>query len=514
MYSILLVDDEKTIREYLPKAIPFEEHGFFIKDTAVNGREALDKLETVKPDLVLLDVKMPIMGGLQFLKMLRQSEYSNTLVVMLSGFSDFEYAKEAMKYGVKDYLTKPVDEDEIIPLLKSMQKELDENIDSKSRDMFRKHINTLNNLYNGASTERELLKDYTLMTCVLLPGSNDSIDNNPHAVLEECLKTVMYGFEICLFRTKNSQYTFLLPLKILKQPDNNIKDFSDGLTSIFKEHNLNCALMFDSYIFNNSEKTFREDFSNHMYSMLTELFFSPIGFIDYSPIQFKPGMEISPEGKYLDELRQNLSSLNRQGIINVIDRLIKEIEKIHLGIHYIQEITYRIYYLILDEINSAGDQNQGEAILARPEWLDLPFFISFAKWKDLLSSMVANGISFIERRYKMSKMGISREVIQYVHLHYMEQINVKKVADKFFLNAAYLGRAFQKAAGVNFNQYVNQLRITEAKRLLLQTDKLIYEIANEVGYSESCYFITKFTQEAGKSPNEYRNQNTAGYGKY
>lgn len=514
MYSILLVDDEKTIREYLPKAIPFEDHGFVVKDTAVNGKEALDKLVTVKPDLVLLDVKMPVMGGLQFLKMLRQSEYSNTLVVMLSGFSDFEYAKEAMKYGVKDYLTKPVDEDEIIPLLKSMQKELDENIDRKSQDLFRKQINTLNNLYNGASMERELLKDYTLMTCVLLPGSNDSNDNNPHVVLGECLKTVMSNLETCLFRQKSSQYTFLLSPKLLKQLDNNKKDFSDQLVPIFKKHNINCTLMFDSYIFNNTEKTFREDFSNHMYSMLTELFFSPIGFMDYNPETFKPGKELCLECKYLDELRQNLSSLDRQGITNVIDKLINDVEKIHLGIHYVQEITYRIYYLILDEINSAGDQNQGESILARPEWLDLPFFVSFGKWKDLLRSMVTNGISFVERRCKMAKMGISRDVIQYVHLHYMEQINVKKVADKFFLNAAYLGRAFQKATGVNFNQYVNQLRITEAKRLLLQTDKLIYEIANEVGYSESCYFITKFTQGTGKSPNEYRNQIIAEYDKY
>lgn len=507
MYSILLVDDEKTIREYLPKAIPFEDHGFVVKDTAVNGKEALDKLVTVKPDLVLLDVKMPVMGGLQFLKMLRQSEYSNTLVVMLSGFSDFEYAKEAMKYGVKDYLTKPVDEDEIIPLLKSMQKELDENSDRKSQDLFRKHINALNNLYNGASIERELLKDYTLMTCVLLPGSNDLNDNNPHVVLGECLKTVMGSLETCLFRTKSSRYTFLLPPKILKQPDNSKKDFSDHLASIFKKHNINCTLMFDSYIFNNTEKTFREDFSNHMYSMLTELFFSPIGFIDYNPEQFKSGVEICLEGKYLEDLRENLISLNRQGVTNVIDKLINDVEKIHLGIHYVQEITYRIYYLILDQINSSENQNHGEAaIISRPEWLDLPYFISFNKWKDLLSAMVTNGIAFIERRCKLANMGISRDVIQYIHLNYMEQISIKKVADKFFVNAAYLGRVFQKATGVNFKQYVNHLRIAEAKRLLLQTDKLIYEIANEVGYSESCYFITKFTQEAGLSPNEFRNQ--------
>lgn len=504
MYSILLVDDEKTIREYLPKAIAFEDYGFTVRATAVNGEEALVKVAAFKPDLILLDVKMPVMGGLQFLKTLRQGEYSNTLVVMLSGFSDFEYAKEAIKYGVKDYLTKPVDEEEIIPLLKAMAKELEEGSRRKSRDLFQERINYLNDLYNGAATERELLGDCTLMTCVLLPGSSEQNNSNTHTILGECIKAGQAGLDTCLFRTKSSQYTFLLSPQMLKQEDK--KAFAAGLLEVFKKHGLNCTLMFDSQIFNSWEKTFREDFAEHTYSMLTELFFSPLDFMDYSPDLFRTGTELCLEGKYLEELKHNLISLERQSAARVIDRLVNEVEEIHLGIHYVQEITYRIYYLILDEINSSENQNHGEAILPRPEWLDLPHFISFSKWKDLLRSMVANGMVFIERRYKLANMGIGREVIQYIHLHYMEQISIKKVSDKFFVNAAYLGRVFQKATGVNFNQYVNQLRIAESKRLLLQTDKLIYEIANEVGYSESCYFITKFTQEVGLSPNEFRNQ--------
>lgn len=508
MYSIMLVDDEKTIREYLPKAIPFEQNGFMVKGTAINGEEALEKLTVVKPDLILLDVKMPVMDGLQFLKKLRKSDYSDTLVVMLSGYSDFEYAKEAMKYGVKDYLTKPVDEDEIIPVLQSIHSELEDNVDKKSNDLFRKNLNMLNNLYNGAAIGRDQFNDHTLMTCVLLPCSYDPKESNPHIILQDCLKDFLGGeLENYLFRTKSSQYTFLLPPKALEPFNSNKKCFSNNLLPILKRHNLNCSLFFDSYIFNHEENTFREDLSNHIYSMLTELFYSPIEFMEYNPVNFTSSGELCFERKYMDEIRVNLQSLKRDGIINIIDKLIWEIQNIHLGIHYIQEISYRIYYLILDEINSADNQN--EAVLARPEWLDSPYFISFNKWKDMLYSMVTDGLEYIERRCKMTNLGVSKDVIKYVHLHYMEPINIKKVADKFFVNAAYLGRAFQKATGVNFNQYVNQLRIAEAKRLLMQTDKLIYEIANEVGYSESCYFITKFTQEVGQSPNEYRNHNVS-----
>ena len=508
MYSILLVDDEKTIRDYLPKAIPFEENGFKVSGTAVNGEEALDKLSIVKPDLILLDVKMPVMDGLQFLRQLRKSDYSDTFVVMLSGYSDFECAKEAIKYGVKDYLTKPLDEDEIIPLLQSISKELNEHTNKKSQKLLRQNLNMLNNLYNGAEMTRDPFKDHTLMTCVVLPGPYDAKESNPHIVLQNCLKNYFGGeIESYLFRIKSSQYTFLLPPQMLEPFNNNKKSFSSDLLAVLKKNNLNCSLFFDSYIFNYEENTFREDFSNHIYTMLTELFYSPVEYIDYSPRELRNSGELSFENKYMEEIKVNLASLNRNEITNIINKLTTEIQKINLGIYYIQEINYRIYYLILEEINSA--ENQNDDVLSRPEWLDLPFFISFNKWKDMLCSMLMEGLEYIERRCKMSNLGISKEVIQYVHLHYMEQINLKKVADKFFVNAAYLGRAFQKATGVNFSQYVNNLRIAEAKRLLLQTDKLIYEIAGSVGFAESCYFVTKFTQEVGQSPNEFRNSNSS-----
>lgn len=506
MYSILLVDDEKSIREYLPKAIPFEDNGFIVRDTAINGQEALNKLSLVKPDLILLDVKMPVMDGLQFLKMLRKSEFSETFVVMLSGYNDFQYAKEAMKYGVKDYLTKPVDEEEIIPLLHELYRELDENNEKKYLGLIKKDINNLNNLYNGAATDRQIFREHILMTCVLLPSAQDFKDKNPHILLQECISAILGEQENYLFRIKSNQYTYLLPPKVLEPFNNDINEFSENLMAEVKKYNLECSLLLDSYIFSHEENTFREDFSNHIYSMLTELFYSPIKFLYYSPDNFKASLELNFESKFFDEIKQNLVSVNREGVITTIEKLIADIQKAHLGIYYIQEITYRIYYLILDEINAAESQNHGEAILARPEWLDLPYFIFFDKWKGVLESMALNGIGFIEHRCKMANMGISRDVIQYVHLHYREQVNLKKVADKFFVNAAYLGRVFQKATGVNFNQYVNQLRIAEAKKLLLQTDKLIYEIAHEVGYAESKYFIVKFTQEAGKSPLEYRNQ--------
>jgi two-component system response regulator YesN len=505
MYTILLLDDEKTIREYLPRAIPFEKYDFKVIDTAMNGQEAIDKLEILKPDLILLDVRMPIMDGLQFLKAIRQTEFSNTLVVMLSGYSEFAYAKEAMKYGVQAYLNKPVDEEEMIPLLEEIHKKLDAYNNKMRLGQARQHVNILNNLYNGAAIDRQIFRDYTLMTCVLLTCQKDFEYENPHIILQECFSKVLGELENYLFRSIGSQYTFLLPPKIFEPFNNDKKLFISNLFEMFSVNEIHCAVLFDSYVFSHRSSTFKEDFSNNMHRMLTKLFFSPTEFLDYEPDKFKISEELNHESRYLEEIKQHVVSCSRNELLITVEKLMSEIQKAHLGIHYIQEIGYRVYYILLQELSVTDNHDQGKEILARPEWLDYPYFLSFNKWKEMLLSLILEGLAFIERRCKMANLGIGREVIEYVHLNYMGQINLKELADKFFVNATYLGRAFQKATGVNFKQYVNHIRITEAKKLLLHTNKLIYEIANEVGYTESKYFIVKFSQEVGKSPSEYRN---------
>lgn len=126
-----------------------------------------------------------------------------------------------------------------------------------------------------------------------------------------------------------------------------------------------------------------------------------------------------------------------------------------------------------------------------------------------MCSMIKEGFELIEQNYRNKNPSVCKEIVNYIHKHYMEQISLKQIADKFYINAAYLGRVFLKSTGVSFKDYVNQLRICEAKKLLLQTDKMIYEIANKVGFMESSYFIVKFTQEVGKSPTEYRSERSA-----
>ncbi len=506
MYSILLVDDEKSIRDYLPKAIPFEQYGFSIQDTAINGLDALKKLPEVRPDLILLDVRMPDMDGLQFLKTLRQGEFANTMVVMLSGYSDFTCAKEAMKYDVKAYLNKPVDEDEIIPLLIKMHDIIEQDHNEQKIGLIREKANILYALYNGGKGERGEFSEYVLMTCVLLDNSNINGKGSPNTLLQEYLLNYLCELDSCLFLSKGNQYTFLLSLKLFT-PFHHCKEaFAEELLDILEREGFYCSILFDSYIFENEENSFREDFSNHSYEMLTQVFYSSARILNYLPGCFAMCEVLDMEAKYLEGIRQHVSLLNKEELCKSMKEIYIEIQRVRLGVPYVQEFSFRIYYLILIEISQTAHEGKIEQDIKRPEWMDKPHFLTFEKWKERQTALILEGLSLIEQKRQMKNLGIIRDILNYIHSHYMEQINLKLVSEIFFMNTAYLGRTFRKTIGVSFKQYVNKMRIKEAKKLLLRTDKLIYEIANQVGYTESKYFIAKFTQEVGRSPTEYRNK--------
>jgi two-component system response regulator YesN len=124
MKTVLLVDDEQSVVEAISRLVPWEKCGVCLAGTCLNGFEALEKVELVHPDIVITDIKMPVMNGVELIRRLRKLDYRGEVIV-LSGYNEFEFAKEAMKEGVKHYLLKPCGEDEIIAAIREGIKDID-----------------------------------------------------------------------------------------------------------------------------------------------------------------------------------------------------------------------------------------------------------------------------------------------------------------------------------------------------------------------------------------------------
>ena len=129
-FQIILADDEQQILHGMERGIDWEGLGFSVAGTAQNGKEALELMEEYHPDLVISDIKMPFMDGLELAKNIHEN-YMNTKIILFSGWDDFEYARLAISYGVSEYIMKPINYDEMRKLLTDMHEELDREYDEK-----------------------------------------------------------------------------------------------------------------------------------------------------------------------------------------------------------------------------------------------------------------------------------------------------------------------------------------------------------------------------------------------
>lgn len=142
-YRILLVDDEEEVRKGILRKMDWEKLGFQVAGDAENGEEALEKIEQLKPDVVMTDIRMPYMDGLTLTARIRQ-KYPSMKVLIFSGYDDFEYAQQAIKLNVTEYILKPVNVEELTEILNRVRENLDEEIEQ------RRDINLLRERYRSS----------------------------------------------------------------------------------------------------------------------------------------------------------------------------------------------------------------------------------------------------------------------------------------------------------------------------------------------------------------------------
>lgn len=503
MFSIMIVDDEKAIRENLPRIINFDEYGFKICGTARNGEDALAKLSQCQPDVIFLDVCMPVMDGLAFLQELHKMQSASLpYVVMLSGYSDFEYARTAIRYGVKAYLTKPVEEEEVSSILAELRVVLEEKTQTIKTSGMRELVKALKGMYHSGDGDRTPFRGYQMMHCVVL--KENDMGESSWGMVRKLIEERLPEGEEAFCRNQGSALSYLIGPEVLGDYQQSVMLFARHLLHQIKKEGMECALLFDSTLFEKSEGTFRNDYDESLYQMLTEVFWGRENIVQKHLLDTAELQEgrLEKEEEYLEKMKQAVRARNGELLKKTYEEIVESAEARRLNVIFLHEINYRIYYGMTDLLG----QEQITDVYVEP--LDLRnagCFIRFQEWKEKLWKQISDVFAGMESRSPAGKQGIGEQAIIYMRNHFREQISLQSVADTFFVSASYLGKCLQKAlGGSNFRQYLNELRIEEAKNLLQSTDKRIYEIAEETGFAESKYFISRFIDQTGMSPAEYR----------
>ena len=526
MLKVLLVDDEPFILQGLQVLVDWEKEGYEVPLTAANGEEALHILLEQHVDLVISDINMPVMTGLELLRQIRQVHTLDAWFVILSGYAEFSYAQEAMRYDCTDYILKPVEKDVLISLLRkvsAMKKTLDQETEE------------------GKKNKKAYL-DRNLIALVL--GKYD------HKVLDYLQKHMQFSDEMRYIEVQLDTETatedfsdeekrgylrklYEACIDFLKENANHCVIDVAGNEKIYDVGFLYCDYMAKQRQL--SEKAYLEAFLKYLKEVtklpvimlvgktVTAVEAIPKSYGTAYMLRSLQGFRKKKEIYYYEEEAQ----VTDGGIllcIKSIDELIAAIEQNdHMLIRQRVDAFYmemqtigvtgetmnlNINYLLFQLIHLASEQDND---VNQEEILRLIGESTFEEGvmrgsKTHLVRMTCEYGDYLAQLRKNVSRGVLGEVEKEIRKNYAQNLTLKELSERYFVNSAYLGQLFRKKYGCSFKDYLSQYRMEEAAKLLLRTGQKIYQIAEEVGFKDVDYFVNRFIAVKGCTPAKFRKQ--------
>ncbi len=527
MLKTLIADDEPYTRKGLKALMRWRELGFEICGEAENGEQAFEKIKELKPDVIITDINMPLLNGLELIKKVNHEIKYDVKFIILSGYDEFDFARTAMRYGIKNYILKPIDEDELESVLKEVHDELKAVRESKEANI--KAFNSISEkslkLVLRSAVDRESVDNVKKILDIGDTGNfrylmlevengnhvegqqlkEDGKDNS-HAVrhyLTEILGEE-YKFNILEESYPNSatvNYGLIVTDKLLGNYKNDVSYFLEFIYSQLSEK---IDKKIHIYVGKAVNKLLllRESYYSAIFAHSIKAYINNIRIIYYDDIKSLPLNSEMNERLNFDDLIEAIENCDKLKINEVID---KEFE---------QEITFpidlrmlaiNVNFLIYRVVKLISKMNGETAeILRLSEIVSFNYFTAYNEIKDNIKSFSHNCAKYINNLKQNQSCGILSDVEKYIHKNYNRKITIKEVASRLFINPAYLGQIFKRKYGVSFNDYLHKYRIEKAKDLLKGTDLKIYEISEKLGYKNTDNFIEKFEEIIGTTPLQYR----------
>lgn len=524
MLKVLLVDDEPFITQGLLMLIDWEKEGYEVVGTASDGEEAYEYVKNNSVDLVVTDIKMPRMNGIEFLAKIRQEGFAEIEVIILSGYKDFEYAMEGMKYGCAGYVLKPVEKNEITSLIRKIAQKKNEIIEEAKqkeqlesifleRNIVALLIGKFDEVNIGHVTRALRLSDsisYVSIEFMPVGGVHEEEDNYIRQNHRKLYKT-------CQEILGNDGNHVVLDTS----PDKNSHDI--GL--------ILCDYMYDE------KKATEEEYLLWIRDRVSSLMHMPVRVLvgkkvnsinniskSYSTVRilksfegFRPKkdiyfyedeVQINQGGavlckQYIDDLIKAIELNEEKEIRFRVAELFKEMRRLGIASETIKlNMDYLLFGLIHLATSQDDDVNQEEVL----QYISESSFNEgvLRGSSEHLSSFAIEYAKYLSQLRKNVSGNILNDIENEIKHNYMNNISLKDLSAKLYINSSYLGQVFKKKYGMSFKDYLTNYRINEACLMLLQTDEKITRIAELVGYKDSDYFVRKFIEIKGCTPSKYR----------
>ena len=537
LYRIMLVDDEEEVRKAIIRKIAWEQLGFVMVGDAENGEDALEKLEQLEPDVVMTDIRMPYMDGLTLSARIRD-KYPSLKILIFSGYDDFEYAKQAIKLNVTEYILKPVNGEELTQILNRIRISLDEEIEQ------RRNITALQKSYLGSLP---ILREVFLNDLVRRTTDIDTVVPKLREygidILDarKWLAVVIHIEQIEQSETQVlSQHQELIPISVRSLVEDHLKSYcrnaifnsADGITVIVAvdENNTQTGLInLLNDICKESKRVLEVSITvgvGHSCNSLKEIsrsYQSAVDALGYRAIvgigktiyinDVEPVIcgKLQLDVKSEAELTAAVKFGPKELISNVIQSLVAHMDEVKVHARQYQAymlsivncITRTMQQYDLDIGEMFDSENWYTAIMEgiyRKE--------EFAEWLLPIALRMNEALNH-ERDNTARKVILNAK--EYILEHYSDpELSVETLCRYLHMSPAYFSTMFKKETGQTYINYLTQVRLDKAVELLNETDEKTYMIAQKVGYQEQNYFSYVFKKWYGISPTKYRGMKNNG----
>ncbi|WP_336785206.1 response regulator transcription factor [Paenibacillus sp. MMO-177] len=511
MYRVLLVDDEPFAIEGLQLLIDWKKNGFEVESVCGDGEEAARLIRESKPDLVVTDIRMPIMDGLELISQMRQEGHKQTKFVVMSGYSDFEYARRALQLGVSHYLTKPIMSDEADEVLECLNKVLEEENRKQKAARYSERCAQRRALSALIRGEELSDADQAAINRISIEAGGWAyvrveLDGTELASAVDAVEEMIEkghgeaGFRGCIL---NQELTSFGVACILR--DDTKPAMRDAAELVYKRIQKSVKGSF-SMVVGSLVKAAEELDSSHRHAEEagTYLFYDrrerPLYYDEIKEQTF--GYD-SHMWEAAEKIIEAVETNDGQRIIERLQQIFDHFAAQRTMPSLISAFSTHIMMqcsAIYKELGGDADQ-----LLERTGYP-----LAGVNEHSLLK-LHAFLLSFcLLCREELSKLRIRQQggtiakVEEYLRQHYRESVTVKEIAEIFYMNPVYLGQAFSRKYGVSIHEYMHDLRMNEAKELLHNKDISGAALAEGLGYCSYQHFLKQFEKRYGMKLAEYK----------
>jgi len=548
VYKLILADDEEDVREGLLELIDWEKIGYQIVDTAENGREAAEMVEKHQPDVVVTDIQMPFMDGLQLTEWIRET-HPSIKVIILTGYEQFEYAQRAIRLDVNEYVLKPFSSEELAEVLRKVKVQIDEELEARKNvqlltEHYQRNLPVLQRLFLSSLISKPLSQQEIIEKC---RGYNLPLEGEVYVIstiridqgirLSEGIggKRIQKSVDSNSLRETDDQQLQLFSIlnivtEIIREhpKDQAFLHYDDVvLLSVYDdlepERAINATLHLLEDIRFSIDRFLKLSVSvgvGTAYQSLSDSYYSykeAMHALDYrlvlggNKVIYIGDVESPGDSIFVfDELKeQELIRCLKVGSDEELMLLLEQLFGSLIDCHRtLSDFQLRLLVMLTAVIKAANDIHidfetlfgEGEGFIGQ-----IFRFTHVYEARAWFTEICLKLKQMISSRRQTSYHLLVQQAMDYIMDQYSEpDISINKVCAHLHISTGYFSNIFKKETKLTFVNYLQNVRMEEAKNLLATTDMKSFEIAERVGFSDPNYFSFCFRKKYGISPKEYR----------